>query len=1317
LAQSIQHSIQFLDDLVSKLYQALKIKFKDIYDAFEIVLPDPNTGFNGHKFLPLSPGINYQRIPYSWRDFYTKDTLRLLIQGVNITADVNTVIGQAIHDRLSADVSVEPRPYEHQVKAIALALHSLDHLRRWLHNNTPSGRSINKPFEILALLAPTASGKTEILETIAFQLAIDGKKANFDATKVLMIYPMKEFMKDHIKRFVRDLAYINNIGRKNNQIPVITIGLLNEDTLETNDVSDEEIKNYLQIFFSTDHSGRFRCPLCSAPMKWEKEKDDTNIRVKCENGHDFRFVRFTRKSIRENPPDILLITPDMLNLIMRMEGFDRVFGIQARGFPLTIIMDEPHIYSGILGINTSLIIRDLREMISKIASKNFNVSYTPFILVTSATIPNPNIFLSKLFVVDPSKINIITVSLSGQFQLSSKGLIAVLPRSKAIDKSNNSVSWGIRNAAIEMLSVIAAILPPDKRRIIVFVDSTERAEILAYQIKDYIQRESGFWKEYEVCKNIGSIFDSSVCNEGRPNYQFLKIDTLSAKMQNEVRNKVAEEFRSGKINMLIATSAVEVGIDIGDVYIAVLYGLPPTPINFEQRVGRVGRRGQPSLVIILGNENSGADVYYLSDLGKLIQYVRNVKSYEIPINPANPYAIRAYIGNYITSLVWRIASSSQMGVVQNGINEYIDMVINKPIRVFSQLHMYPQLMSIAQYLTSNSSKLQEQLRSFANAVINTGGGSRILLPKFVNENAWEEISKRWSQILNERYGLSEIKTPLRNIRSLNTEIPLRFNIKDTKVFELDDDIILALLTFSISDLPELDRSYGIFRGELKELKHKSFLRGVITLKSVMLYKQKKGIRIRIPFEVVGGEYHPFIPPIGRQMNVNKLYHLRDYIRTSMETLRNIVEVSEYVKSKSNPWTYKKIVSKIISALDAYLNNVLQNLIDRYNKGLPPEPYELKIVRPKILIFKPIEPLCIIDENNILRCKEIVDKNDIIDAKQHLFYYEVAIGKKPQFVNKLSMKNIKIKNVAVSNIVYDHKDNDLIIYSPSHGVLRYRDLRKENIKVVNHVSTYPIALPILIDEHDSIEHKSRNNIEIELKTIKVLYINIGYTIRTPVSKLYPKFIGKKDKPSIIGEEFETYAVKLSINWSEWFEALKRNNLQLYETLLNEINKDLKIFGISNAPMIKKIFAVTTSHSLSHILLNYHSIYTGGERKDLGELLIVKNNDNNTLRTEVFLFDTVHGGNGVSELLYHHLNDILNDAATVMLQRHIKSKDPIWKFYGEPGDVILGAWPRCIYGNLALSRIWLLRFLAAHNGYDLKAWEDILKNNKLLKIRFP
>jgi len=52
VSQSSQQAVQYLDNLIGKLYQALRIKFSDILDAFDTVLPDPRVVLMGIISFP-----------------------------------------------------------------------------------------------------------------------------------------------------------------------------------------------------------------------------------------------------------------------------------------------------------------------------------------------------------------------------------------------------------------------------------------------------------------------------------------------------------------------------------------------------------------------------------------------------------------------------------------------------------------------------------------------------------------------------------------------------------------------------------------------------------------------------------------------------------------------------------------------------------------------------------------------------------------------------------------------------------------------------------------------------------------------------------------------------------------------------------------------------------------------------------------------------------------------------------------------------------------------------------------------------------------
>ena len=65
--------------------------------------------------------------------------------------------------------------------------------------------------------------------------------------------------------------------------------------------------------------------------------------------------------------------------------------------------------------------------------------------------------------------------------------------------------------------------------------------------------------------------------------------TMHGDKVQEDRLKVMESFRSGKINVLIATDVSARGIDIAGVHYVVNYDLPDVAENYVHRVGRTGR--------------------------------------------------------------------------------------------------------------------------------------------------------------------------------------------------------------------------------------------------------------------------------------------------------------------------------------------------------------------------------------------------------------------------------------------------------------------------------------------------------------------------------------------------------------------------------------------------------------------------------------------------------------------------------------------------------------------------------------------------------
>ena len=71
----------------------------------------------------------------------------------------------------------------------------------------------------------------------------------------------------------------------------------------------------------------------------------------------------------------------------------------------------------------------------------------------------------------------------------------------------------------------------------------------------------------------------------------------SGQVENETRKQLEADFREGeKVNTIVSTPTMELGIDIGDLSNVYMRNVPPNPSNYAQRSGRAGRQNQPSLV-------------------------------------------------------------------------------------------------------------------------------------------------------------------------------------------------------------------------------------------------------------------------------------------------------------------------------------------------------------------------------------------------------------------------------------------------------------------------------------------------------------------------------------------------------------------------------------------------------------------------------------------------------------------------------------------------------------------------------------------------
>jgi ATP-dependent RNA helicase DeaD len=124
-----------------------------------------------------------------------------------------------------------------------------------------------------------------------------------------------------------------------------------------------------------------------------------------------------------------------------------------------------------------------------------------------------------------------------------------------------------------------------------------------------------------------------------------RVCVMHGDLPQDIRNRIMQGFRDGKIVHLIATDVVGRGIDVRNISHIVNYDIPIDPENYVHRIGRTGRIGADGVAIAFVTPEQGGQ---LTDIETFI----NKQLDEVRIDGFEAYAPRAKIerrpGDYKT---------------------------------------------------------------------------------------------------------------------------------------------------------------------------------------------------------------------------------------------------------------------------------------------------------------------------------------------------------------------------------------------------------------------------------------------------------------------------------------------------------------------------------------------------------------------------------------------------------------------------------------------------------------------------------------------
>lgn len=259
-----------------------------------------------------------------------------------------------------------------------------------------------------------------------------------------------------------------------------------------------------------------------------------------------------RKAIR-SVGQIILTNPDMLHTGILPHHTKWINLFKNLKY---IVIDELHNYRGIFGSHLANVLRRLKRIAA------FYGSSPQFVLCT-ATIANP-VEMAEKMTEEP----VILINDNGAPR-GEKYFIFYTP--PVVNKF-----LGIRRSYINDSRRVASVFLKNDLQTIVFAQSRLNTEVLLTYIKEDIER---------------SIKDEGLIRGYRGGYLPLK------------RREIEKGLREGKILGVVSTNALELGIDIGSLDVAVLAGYPGTISSTWQRAGRAGRKTGKSAAVLVASSS------------------------------------------------------------------------------------------------------------------------------------------------------------------------------------------------------------------------------------------------------------------------------------------------------------------------------------------------------------------------------------------------------------------------------------------------------------------------------------------------------------------------------------------------------------------------------------------------------------------------------------------------------------------------------------------------------------------------------------------
>lgn len=223
-----------------------------------------------------------------------------------------------------------------------------------------------------------------------------------------------------------------------------------------------------------------------------------------------------------------------------------------------VVVDEIHVYRGVFGSHVANVLRRLQRICQFYGS-------SPQFICCSATIANPLKHAERLI---EKPFTLIEESQNGA-PAGEKHFILYNP--PIVDED-----LGLRRSTVLAAKDSATSFLSNDIQTVVFARARQTVELLLTYLRDDFAANGQ---------------DPATIAGYRGGYLPLE------------RRYIEQGLRSGEVRGVVATNALELGIDIGQLSAAVLTGYPGTVASTWQQAGRAGRRSEESAVVLVAGGN------------------------------------------------------------------------------------------------------------------------------------------------------------------------------------------------------------------------------------------------------------------------------------------------------------------------------------------------------------------------------------------------------------------------------------------------------------------------------------------------------------------------------------------------------------------------------------------------------------------------------------------------------------------------------------------------------------------------------------------